>query len=357
MKSRRMGCLIAFALTTVGAPFATLADDRDDYVSDASFIVGTYQPNVAERTPESRKAAADAFLATLEGELSSRASLELDHPERKQWTNVPPPADAGGVRLGELNEAQVKAACDVLATLLSDRGYAKMRDIMLADDQLLQGGRPRRGFGTEHFSIVVFGTPSATEPWAFQFDGHHVALNMAIAGDKLSMSPSFIGTQPESFQIGDKSYRPLGGEVDLAYKLMGSMTDDQLEQTIVGRRRGAIRTGPGNDGLVPDAQGVACRTFDESQRELLLKLVDQWVGLLPAEQAERRLKELAGEVDEMHFAWNGATDVGSDISFTVQGPSLMIEYAGQDLGGDPLDHLHTMYRDFSNDYGGQISEE
>ena len=35
-------------------------------------------------------------------------------------------------------------------------------------------------------------------------------------------------------------------------------------------------------------------------------------------------------------------------------PSLIIEYACQDLGGNPLDHLHTMYRDPTNEYGRQL---
>ena len=95
---------------------------------------------------------------------------------------VPPRPDAGGLRLGDCNTDQVKAFCDLLATLFSEQGYAKMRNIMLADDQLLRGGRARPAFGTENFSVVLFGTPSATEPWAFQLDGHHVGVNLAIHG-------------------------------------------------------------------------------------------------------------------------------------------------------------------------------
>ena len=67
-----------------------------------------------------------------------------------------------------------------------------------------------------------------------------------------------------------------------------------------------------------------------------------------------RMRALAAEVDDMRLAWSGPTAAGSDASYVIQGPTLIIEYAGQDLGGDPLDHLHTMYRDPTNEYGGQL---
>ena len=56
----------------------------------------------------------------------------------------------------------------------------------------------------------------------------------------------------------------------------------------------------------------------------------------------------------MRFLWNGELEEGSDISYRIQSPSLVIEYACQDLGGDPQQHLHTMYRDPKNEYGGQL---
>ena len=88
------------------------------------------------------------------------------------------------------------------------------------------------------------------------------------------------------------------------------------------------------------------------QRELLLALLEGYVGHLPAADARRRMDQLSGEVDRMRFAWSGPVENPSDISYRLQGPSLLLEYACQDLGGDPLDHLHAMYRDPTNEYGG-----
>lgn len=180
--------------------------ERDDFVSDASFVVGTYDPESAEYSPKRAAETANKFLKTLDEELRKRASHKLDSAERRQWTNLPVRRNAGGVRLGDLKRTQLEAACNLLRAVMSEAGYEKMRNIMLADDQLLDEGRRRPGFGTEDFSIVIFGSPSEKSKWAVQLDGHHVGVNISIEESRLTLSPSFIGTQPSKFKLGDKRF-------------------------------------------------------------------------------------------------------------------------------------------------------
>ncbi len=329
---------------------------RTDFVSDASFVVGTYQPASSDHSPKAIAEAANKFLASLSDDQRKRVVFDLQSPERRAWTNLPPRPDAGGIRLGDLKSEQVKAACDLLAAMLSPAGYAKVRNIMLADDQLLIGGRPRPGFGTEQFSIVVFGKPSETEPWAFQLDGHHLGLNVSITGDQLSLSPSFIGTQPEAYKLSGTEYRPLSGETDLAYQLMKSLSDEQKKQAILRPRRAQLVTGPGADGIIPQPQGVSCSTFREDQKQLLISLISQWIELYPSKQAVSRLEQIRSEIDDMKFSWNGPGADRADVSYTIQSPSLIIEFACQEMGGNPLNHLHTMYRDPTNEYAGQLDK-
>ncbi|MEM9413221.1 MAG: DUF3500 domain-containing protein, partial [Planctomycetota bacterium] len=139
--------------------------DDSKFASTASRIVGLYQPEIEDRRPETLKAKADQLLALLGTDIRKKVQLELDSRERRLWTNLPARPDAGGIRLGVLNKAQIESTLDLLAHLLSPQGYEKMRLIMLADDQLLRGGRSRPGFGTEYFSIVLFGEPSTSKPW------------------------------------------------------------------------------------------------------------------------------------------------------------------------------------------------
>ena len=140
----------------------------------------------------------------------------------------------------------------------------------------------------------------------------------------------------------------------MAFALVNSLDDDQRAQAVRSDRRQRIRSGPGRDGQIPQPEGVACSTFTEAQRTQLLELIGHWVNNLPPQHAERRMREIGEQVDEMRFAWHGPTDPVSDVSYAIQGPSLIIEYACQDLGGDPLNHLHTMYRNPQNEYGGQL---
>ncbi|MEM9658185.1 MAG: DUF3500 domain-containing protein, partial [Planctomycetota bacterium] len=95
-------------------------------------------------------------------------------------------------------------------------------------------------------------------------------------------------------------------------------------------------------------------TFNAEQKRLLLSLIGRWVNDLPPIQAERRMQQIREELDQMRFGWQGPTEAVSDVSYSIQGPSLIIEYACQSLGGNPLDHLHTMYRDPTNEYGNQL---
>lgn len=346
--------VIAVAISAQSVGQDAKAPERSDFVSDASFVVGTYEPASREHSPEAIVAATNSFLDSLTDEQRKSASHELDSAERREWTNLPAPKDAGGVRLGDLKPDQVKRACDLLGALFSEQGYNKMRDIMIADDQLLKNGKPRSGFGTENFSLVIFGKPSSTEPWAFQIDGHHVGVNLAINGDKVTMSPSFIGTQPHRFTVAGRSFVPFENETGQAHQLINSLSDEQIKQAIVGPTRARIVTGPGRDGKVPSAKGVACSTFTEDQKEILSNLISQWVNDLPEPQATKRLEQIKSEFDKMKFSWNGKKESGSDVSYMIQSPSLIIEYACQNLGGNPLDHLHSVYRDPTNEYGKQL---
>jgi hypothetical protein len=349
---RRRGAAGGGEVTQIQPPAKT--SGRSDYVSDASFIIGSYAPRPSNHSPRAMSSAANRFLGSLRHDYQKRVAHTLQSAERRDWTNVPARPDAGGLRLGDCKEGQVKAFCNLMAALLGQQGYSKICNIMLADDQLLRGGTPRPGFGTENFAVVIFGEPSETEPWGVQIDGHHVAINLAIHGEQITMSPSFIGTQPEAFQLAMQALRPLSGEIDNAFKLVNSLTEDQLKDAVVSAKRGNLRTGPGHDNEVPAVLGISCEKFTERQKKMLLSLIAEWINDLPPEHARRRMEQLEQEIDALHFAWNGPREAVSDVSYAIQGPSVIIEYACQDLGGKPLDHLHTMYRDPTNEYGGQL---
>ena len=356
--------LCAFcALATVLGPGGASTGDGEagtavGYASRAGAVLGTYRPAPPDRSPQTMAQAAIRFLGSLEEAQRRSAGYDLASPERRQWTNAPVRGQAGGVALGDLDNVQLRAFSDLLAVLLSAKGYGKVRDVMLGDDlRATADGEPNEGVGIEAFRFAVFGEPSVTSPWAVQLDGHHVALNVTLDGEAYSLSPSFIGTYPQAFTVASATLRPLGAETDLAHELAASLTPEQRALAVIGEVRGALRVGPRWDGVVPAALGIPGRLLDGAQRETLLALASQWFDLMPPDHARAHKARFLEGLDDTRFAWSGPLAAGSDVSWSVQGPSVVIEYANDARGGadagNPVDHVHTVYRDPDRDYGGR----
>ncbi|OUU90041.1 MAG: hypothetical protein CBC36_01550, partial [Verrucomicrobiaceae bacterium TMED76] len=174
--------------------------------------------------------------------------------------------------------------------------------------------------------------------------------------NRMSMSPTFIGTQPREFQLGDNKIIPMALEAPSGLKLHNSLNDEQKKKATIGSKRANLIAAAGRDGFVPDQIGISCKGFNEAQRKALFDVIKVYIGDLPQPFLKKRIEELTAEIDKMSFAWWGPAKEKGDFSYRLQGPSLIIEYAGQDLGGDPHDHLHSMYRDPTNEYGARLGK-
>ena len=329
------------------------------YESRAGAILGAYRPIRPGDSPENMARAANRFLLSLNDAQRRSAQYELRSPERTRWTNAPARGNVGGIALGDLNDAQLRAFSELLAAVLSEKGYYKIRDIMLGDDLRARiDGKTNAGVGIEAFRFSVFGDPSATSRWALQLDGHHIALNITLDGEAWSMSPSFIGTFPQSFSVAGVEMRPMAAETDLAFDFVNSLTPEQRTLAVISDRRGAMRVGAGQDGVVPEPVGIRCKSLNEAQKEKLLALVSLWFELMPPNHARAQSERFFDALDETWFSWSGPLVAGSDISYAIQGPSIIIEYAndarGGSSGGNPADHVHTIYRDLDREYGGGL---
>ncbi|MFT5406842.1 MAG: hypothetical protein ACI9DF_005708 [Verrucomicrobiales bacterium] len=348
-----------------GKPEKNALDKRwEHYTSDdtkywtlASEVIATYKPKLSDRSPASIVEAVKALVSVLSEEERGQLLHPMDSEERRIWTNVPPKGTDGGLRFGDLKREALERACDLLAASLSEQGYLKARNICYADDQLLKSkeqAEKRGGFGTANFWLLTFGEPSATKPWGLQFDGHHIALNLTMAGDKMCYSPAFIGTQPRAIQLGGQEIVVMEKEVSLAFDFVNGLTDAQRKDALKDERRGNLAAGAGQDGVRPDPRGLDLSSLTEAQTAALMKLIHVYVGDLPDKPAEARMKEIAALLGDCRFAWRGPFEPGSDASYHLYGPGLIIEFAGQNLGGDPAEHLHAIYRDPTNEYGAKF---
>ena len=188
-----------------------------------------------------------------------------------------------------------------------------------------------------------------------QFGGHHLALNVTINGAQGILTPTLTGAQPALYTIAGRTVRPLGQESDKALALLNSLDEAQRKQAVLSFRMADLVLGPGQDGKVIQPEGLKGSVMTEAQRALMLDVISEWSGIVHESAAAARLAELKADLNETWFAWSGPTTgtAGQNITayYRIQGPRLVIEYAPQTLGGDPALHVHTMYRDPTNDYG------
>src|SRR5215470_14482859 len=67
---------------------------------------------------------------------------------------------------------------------------------MKLNETLAEITNDRTRFGRWKYWISVMGTPSDTEPWGWQLDGHHCIINYFVLGDQVVMTPTFMGAEP-----------------------------------------------------------------------------------------------------------------------------------------------------------------
>src|SRR5439155_17863469 len=122
------------------------------------------------------------LLVALTPEQREKARFEFSNEERKNWHFIPRPRK--GLPIKEMTQEQRLLAQALLATGLSNRGYAKAVSIMSLESVLAileQGKKGGAVRDPENYFVSIFGTPGA-EPWGWRVEGHHLSLNFTAAG-------------------------------------------------------------------------------------------------------------------------------------------------------------------------------
>jgi len=246
-----------------------------------------------------------------------------------------------------------------VSSALSKRGFEKVEEIRQADEVLKTNQRGNAMFGKDLFFLSILGTPSETAPWMLQWGGHHLALNITIIGAQGILTPSLTAAQPALYTINGKTVRPLGQENDKAFALLNALDATQRAQAVLNYRVADLVLGPGKDGKTIQPEGLKASSMNAKQRDMLLDVISEWTGIVHESAAAARMAEIKAGLDATWFAWSGPTTVEPGHNgasyYRIQGPNLVIEYAPQQMGGDPTMHIHTIYRDPTNDYGRKFT--
>lgn len=304
-------------------------------------------------------AAANGFLGTLSDDEKSAVLFDWSDSEQKQrWSNLPEGGfQRAGLMWGNLGDSTKDAWLAVMQATLSEEGYSRVIAEWNADDQLGGGGGGGGlTFGSQYYWIAFIGEPSETDPWQWQWGGHHVTVNATVVGANVALTPSFIGVQPGTYtDANGDTVRPLGDIADEAFALINSFDATQQGTAVLGDSYVDLVLGPGQDGKTIQPEGLPASEMSDDQKAALLHLMAHYTGLANDAAATARLDEVSANLDETYFAWYGPTAEGSASYFRVTGPTIVIEYSPQGMGGDPANHIHGIYRDPTNDYGAKYT--
>ena len=270
------------------------------------------------------------------------------------WSNFPVSITTRpGIELGSLGAKQRTAAMQLLQLLLSTKGYEKVQEIMGSDQALADGGTDFVA-GKDHYLIAVFGSPDTTKPWMVEFGGHHLGLNVVISGAHGALTPTLTGAQPAVYILDGKTVRVLAQENDKAFDLLNSLNDSERKKAILNYHVGDLVLGPGHDGQAIVPEGLKASEMTVKQREMLLGLIAEWAGIINNAYQKEHLTNLRAGLNDTYFAWSGPTTHtpgrNGTAYYRIQGPKVIIEFAPQGTNGDLDNHVHTIYRDPTNEY-------
>jgi hypothetical protein len=315
----------------------------------------------------------EEFLACLTDAQRAEALREVDSDDWRRWSNAFEAPH--GASLRTMTESQRKAAMAILEASLSTRGFETARGAMKLNETLGELVGNIELLGEWNYAIHVFGLPSAERPWGWQLHGHHLIVSCMMVGNQVVMTPTFVGAEPAVADSGKHAGLSILQDEDArGLKLINALTSPQQEKAILyhsirwadlpserthpadGRHQG----GAFKDNLVLPYEGIAGEELSPVQRELLLQLIEVYVGRMRSGHADAKMEEVASHVSRTFFVWMGGSSAESPFYYRVHSPVILIEFDhhhGVFLDNDEPEkfHVHTIVRTPNgNDYGRDL---
>jgi hypothetical protein len=333
---------------------------------------GTVVPNLFEIrstgvSTEPVRTAASAFLGSLDAEQRRLTVFPVDDVEWRKWANQHS-YFRQGISFEAMGATQHAAALRMLEASLSAKGLKLTRDIMRLNQTLGElNGNNFVEYGEGKYWISVMGEPSATEPWGWQLDGHHLNLNYFVLGDQVVMTPAFWGSEPTVAASGKYAGTSiLADEQGRGLQMIRALTPAQRGQAVLqtSKTGNNILTQAFSDNVVLDYAGVRVSTFSAAQKQQLLDVIRLYVGNLRDGHARVHLSDVERRLDDTYFAWIGGTDDDSVYYYRIHSPVILIEFDHQTpvglrnlypAGRPYREHVHSVVRTPNgNDYGKDL---
>jgi len=312
--------------------------------------------------------AAESFLAALTPTQRDQTVFPLDDPEWRKWMNQDYYVRQG-VSFLDMTPAQRDVALGLLRASLSARGLKQTRDIMRLNHTLGElNDNDFDRYGEWRYHITVMGTPSATEPWGWQFDGHHAIVNYFVLADQVVMTPLFAGSEPVTATSGKYAGTSiLQDEQNRGLAVLNALGEGLRKKAIlkVSKTGNENLTEAWKDNVVLDYAGVRMSELPEAQRAQLTGLIALYVDNMDDGHARVKMEEVRRHLENTWFAWIGSTEPGGVFYYRIHSPVILIEFDHQvpanlkHLAKDPNlpnpQHIHVVVRTPNgNDYGKDL---
>jgi|APGre2960657505_1045072.scaffolds.fasta_scaffold13361_2 hypothetical protein len=319
--------------------------------------------------------AADALLKTLDDDQRRKLCHTADAREWHAWMNPEVYMMRFGLRMEEVGLPVRDAILDLLGASLSAEGFERVRNLMRVNHFLGELVNATRVLNEYSYNLNLFGTPSLTEPWGWNFYGHHICLNCRFVSGQMVVTPLFMGAEPNSIDSG--SYAGLvifEQEERLGLELIRSLRPDLQEKAQLYKKKRDPAMPPGRvalgdeltlggafqDNRVIPYEGACVADFEPSQQAHVMELVARYLAYLPDGPRASRLQQVAQHLQDTHFCWIGGFDDTSAFYYRIQSPVIVVEFdhhAGVFLGNTEPEkfHIHTLVRTPNgNDYGMEV---
>ena len=306
--------------------------------------------------------AANALRAAVTDEQWAAANFAIDDRAWRSWHNMHIFLMRHGLPLDTLTPSQREAALGLVEASSSAAGFDNARDIMRLNHHAAEITDNPVEFGEWYYWISIFGSPSLTEPWGWQIDGHHLIVNCFLYGDQLVMTPDFRGSEPVFAKTGKYAgTHVFDDEESRGLAFMQALSPNQRKQAVIGTAlpRDVLTTAQA-DNLELQYAGIRYDALTAQQQALLVALIETYVGRIRPGHAEIRMDEVRAHLPETYFGWIGDPGGNSPFYYRIHSPVILIEFDHLpgiifDNAEPTRDHIHTVVRTPNgNDYGRDL---
>ncbi len=342
-----------------------LADPFIGITTDGTPEKGLFEIRATGVSTAPVREAAEAFLSTLEESQKQETLFEVDDEEWRKWMNQHFYLRQG-MGFVDMTETQRQAAFDLMRASLSADGFTLSRDIMKLNHTLGEINDNFQEYGEWLYWITIMGEPSASEPWGWQIDGHHLIINYFVLGDQVVMTPFFVGSEPVVAETGKyKGLRILQAEQQAGLDMIRSLDHGQQEAAILEGSKSGLNnlTEAFKDNVQLDYAGVKASDLSAAQKDRLLELIRRFVDNMDDGHARVKMEEVEEHLDDTWFAWIGGTGDEDVFYFRIHSPVVLIEFDHQNPVGTRMlygqaphrQHIHVVVRTPNgNDYGKDL---